>query len=340
MLHAVITTIQNPTQSAEKLISKLAEEGSTLFVAGDKKGPLSYPNPGEGPWPVEFLSLEDQQSGPFRLAKALPVGHYTRKNIAYLAAMANGATCIYETDDDNAPNENWQPREEKISAGLIVPKSSSKWVNIYRYFSNENIWPRGIPLDEIHSELPVAIQLDGCRLAPIQQGLVNGSPDVDAIWRLTMDRPFKYDTRSTIVLEPGNWCPFNTQSTWWWPQAYPLLYIPSYCSFRMCDIWKSFVAQRCLWEMRLGIAFHNAEVDQDRNEHNLIRDFEDEIPGYLENKRICGILQNLGLGKGLEKVGENLYLCYEALVREGIFPKKEIELVKEWLADIHTLGHS
>ncbi len=83
----------------------------------------------------------------------------------------------------------------------------------------------------------------------IQQGLANGSPDVDAVWRLILDRNFAFSDGAPVVLEAGNWSPFNTQSTWWWPIAYPLLYLPSYCSFRTCDIWKSFIAQRCLWEL-------------------------------------------------------------------------------------------
>ena len=119
------------------------------------------------------------------------------------------------------------------------------------------------------------VPMSAPKRAPIQQGLVNGSADVDAIWRLVMDREFFFEPRASVFLEPGNWCPFNTQTTWWWPVAYPLLYIPSYCSFRMCDIWKSFVAQRCLWELDMGIVFHAPEVYQDRNVHDLMRDFRD-----------------------------------------------------------------
>ena len=35
------------------------------------------------------------------------------------------------------------------------------------------------------------------------------------------------------------------------------------------------------------LVFHTAEVVQERNVHRLIRDFEDEIPGYTNNFRIC-----------------------------------------------------
>ena len=352
MLYSVITTIQKPTASVLGLVEKLNEVGGKLIVVGDKKGPADF-NPPSGEWrvtggesnhskiniqnpsspsawPVEFLSLEDQLEIPLELARLLPVGHYARKNLAYLAAIQQGATCIYETDDDNAPNENWGVRKEEVEACRIVSSVESRWVNVYRYFSEENIWPRGLPLDEIRKAMPEASIVNTTRRAPIQQGLVNGSADVDAIWRLVMDREFFFESGASVYLEPGNWCPFNTQTTWWWPVAYPLLYIPSYCSFRMCDIWKSFVAQRCLWELDMGIVFHASEVYQDRNVHDLMRDFRDEISGYDKNRGICEILAEVQLEKGEPAVSANLLSCYEALVGKEIFPSKELDLVKAW----------
>ena len=170
--------------------------------------------------------------------------------------------------------------------------------------------------------------------APIQQGLVNGSPDVDAIWRLVLDRPFEFDERPSEMLAPDNWCPFNTQSTWWWPVAYPLLYIPSHCPFRMCDIWRSFVAQRCLWELGYGIAFHAPEVVQERNPHQLVRDFEDEIPGYKRNREFASVLRSLCLLPGVEGVSANLRVCYEALVAAELLPNMELPLVDAWIEDL------
>jgi hypothetical protein len=345
MLYSVITTIQKPTASVLGLVQKLNEVGGKLIVAGDRKGPAhsdyaSHPS-AQGPedsrlkigdrWPVEFLSLEDQLEMPFELARLLPVGHYSRKNLAYLAAIKQGATCIYETDDDNAPNENWAVRREEVEECRVVASFENRWVNVYRYFSSENVWPRGLPLDEIRQAVPQVSEIARAGRAPIQQGLVNGSADVDAIWRLVMDREFFFDPGASVYLEPGNWCPFNTQTTWWWPVAYPLLYIPSYCSFRMCDIWKSFVAQRCLWELDMGIVFHAPEVYQDRNVHDLMRDFRDEIPGYDKNREICEILARLKLKKGEGAVSENLLSCYEALAQKEIFPVKELDLVKAWV---------
>ena len=75
----------------------------------------------------------------------------------------------------------------------VVPSprpDQPRWVNVYRYFSSENIWPRGFPLDLVSVPVPEPELSEEGIHSPIQQGLVDNSPDVDAIWRLTQDRPF------------------------------------------------------------------------------------------------------------------------------------------------------
>jgi len=326
----VITTIANPTKSVRILARKLSEKGS-LIIIGDKKGPTSYDIPN-----AQFYSLEKQLTLDFKLANKLPTGHYSRKNIGYLLAMQQGEDCIYETDDDNKPNEYWKVRNKKTSS-LIAENTS--WINVYKHFSSENIWPRGFLIDRITDSETIPRHNGKIQEieAPIQQGLANISPDVDAIWRLTRDREFYYERNESIALQEGSWCPFNTQSTWWWKEAFPLLYLPSYCSFRMTDIWKSFVAQRCLWEMDYKLVFHAPEADQDRNIHDLMKDFEAEVPGYLSNERLTQVLEATKLASGIENTPDNLIRCYEALTREGIFPKEELTLVKAWVNDLNPL---
>jgi hypothetical protein len=328
-LAAVITTIQEPTPAVRALGQRLQAAGAKMFVAGDRKGPARFELPG-----TRFLDLEAQKQSRFQLGRALPVGHYARKNIAYLAAIAEGAGVLYETDDDNAPLPSWLPRSQQVDA---VAAKASGWVNVYRAFSAGRIWPRGMPLDSIVASMahPVPLAADSTRVrAPIQQGLANGSPDVDAVWRLVLDAPFDFDDGPSVWLPPGAWCPFNSQSTWWWPDVFPLLYLPSFCSFRMTDIWRSFIAQRCLWELGLGMVFHAPEVFQDRNEHDLMRDFNDEVPGYQRNRELAIVLERTGLEPGIDAVGENLGRCYAALTAEGFFPAQELELVETWLADL------
>ena len=332
MLRSVITTIQEPTPAVKALAAALGHAPDSLIVVGDRKGPAHFELDG-----CQFFDLEQQFQLPFALAQQLPEGHYARKNLGYLQAIREGASCVYETDDDNAPLPSWQPRSLQV---LAIATQQQGWVNAYAWFTDQQIWPRGFPLDAIRTAVrDPSTNMPTPQLcqAPIQQGLANLSPDVDAVWRLVLDHPFHFDAAESLVLPPGAWCPFNSQSTWWWPEAYPLLYLPSHCSFRMTDIWRSFIAQRCLWELGHGLVFHAPEVIQERNEHDLMQDFEAEIPGYRHNRMLVQTLEALPLQPGRQAVGSNLLQCYEALVQISLFPQQELELVNAWLKDLQGL---
>jgi hypothetical protein len=332
-LYSVVTTIQAPTPAMHKLGRALQSAGARLLVAGDRKGPFKYDLPG-----AELLTLEQQLALPCRLASLLPVNHYVRKNLGYLVAISRGASCVYETDDDNAPNTHWKPRFSNVKA---VSVRKTGWHNVYDHFSKTFLWPRGFPLERIEASRKTA-GLDGAALksvfSPIQQGLADGNPDVDAIWRLVQSSDIRFARKKSLALERNVWCPFNSQTTWWWPEVYPLLYLPSFCTFRMTDIWRSFIAQRCVWELGGVVTFHAPEVFQDRNEHDLLRDFQDEVPGYLGNGKISQTLERLELRSGPDSVPRNMLTCYEALVSNGVFPKKELRLLKAWLFDFEKVS--
>ena len=321
----VITSIQAPTPSVVQMAEMASSFSSSLIVVGDKKTP-------ECEWPdsVEFISLQAQQNSEFRLAAHLPLNHYGRKNLGYLAAFKVKAGFIFDTDDDNAPMTSWMPRQQSCVARRCMERG---WINAYQKFSDEHIWPRGLPLNHAGATGPLNLALSERLNAPVQQGLANGSPDVDAVWRLLLDKEVTFRDGESLFLPQGAWCPFNSQSTWWFPDAYPLMYLPSFVSFRMTDIWRSFVAQRCLWALGLGVVFHGPEMFQDRNPHNLMRDFEQEIPGYLSNDRIRVLLEALPLREGFDAISSNMHRCYEALVTAEIVPTTEIPLLEAWLQD-------
>jgi len=338
-LVCVQTTIQAPTPSVRAFADALDRAGADLLIVGDAKGPDPH-----GFDVGRLITIQEQRQLPFSLARALPENHYARKNLGYLMAMAGGASCIYETDDDNAPLDSWRTRHEHVTAEPVRPRP---WVNVYRLFSPEtHIWPRGFPLELVgdrttweHVETAAEP-----RRAPVQQGLANGSPDVDAVWRLVLDRgepvSLGSDATRAFALPRATWCPFNSQSTWWWPDAYPLLYLPSLCSFRMTDIWRSFVTQRCLWELGCELVFVAPEVFQERNPHDLMRDFSDEVAGYEHNRRLCALLEQTSLEQGPGSAAVNLRACYETLVAAGLVPAAELALVDSWIADLVLLGHA
>ena len=327
----ILTSINRPNRVIADLASGAFDNGWNFIVIGDKKSPVEYSYPG-----VEYYSLADQQTIGFEYARECPVGHYARKNIGYLIAAREKAKIIVETDDDNIPqNLFWLPRSRYITAPF---QSGTGWVNVYRYFSDELLWPRGLPLDAVHSptmpyEKMTAAHLD----CPIQQGLADENPDVDAVYRLLFPLPVSFSPGKHVILSQGAWCPFNSQNTTWYSSAFPLMYLPAYCSFRMTDIWRSFVAQRIAWECGWSVYFHSATVRQERNEHNLMTDFADEIPGYLANSTIKEKLAGLPLSEGVEFIGANLLMCYEMLTDEGLVGVGELPLLETWLRDLGSM---
>jgi hypothetical protein len=304
----VITTINEPTVGVEMVA---ALDGWETVVVGDLKTPKGWACPG-----ATYLPYTDEP----------PRNHYARKNLGYLYAMQAGAECIAETDDDNLPYPSFLKNvAEEMRARTVL---GSGWVNVYRFFTYSNVWPRGFPL-QLVTTLGHSRGVDRDVRCPIQQYLADGDPDVDAIYRLTRGAPVEFHGEAT-ALGLGQWCPFNSQNTVWWPEAYPYLYLPRYATFRMTDIWRSFIAQRCITEDGHFVGFGGPTVRQERNPHMLLRDFEDEIPGYLHNAHIVRLLAALDLS-GLDPFAR-LVRCYEALIAQQFLPPAELLFVEEWCA--------
>jgi hypothetical protein len=327
----VVTSISAPNDVLRSLAAQAAEHDAELIVVGDAKSPADFELAG-----CRFLGLDHQRSLNLDFAVACPTGHYARKNVGYLDAIARGARRIVETDDDNQPRPDFlADRPRAVASRHVV---GGGWINVYRYFTDEQIWPRGFPLDALQEALP---DFDDLRQAtidcPIQQGLADGNPDVDAIYRLLNPAEIRFRDDRRVALGRGTWCPFNSQNTTWWPDAFALLYLPSHCSFRMTDIWRGFVAQRIAWENGWHVLFHPATVWQDRNSHDLMRDFEDEVPGYLANRRLCGHLANLALRAGVAHIPDNVRACYAELTSRGFVGREELSLLDTWLADLERV---
>jgi len=215
--------------------------------------------------------------------------------------------------------------------------SAPGWVNPYRYFSDEDIWPRGFPLEAIKTPLPLA-ESTVPSMAPIQQGLTDGDPDVDAIYRLTRTLPITFRKDLPLALSPVSRAPFNSQNTTWFKEVFPLLYLPSTCSFRITDIWRSFVAQRICAANGWDILFHSATMLQERNPHDLMADFADEVPGYLNNSTICRELESLKVNPGIESIPDGLVKCYELFISSGLIAKQEINLLESWILTVSKPG--
>ncbi|MHC5060994.1 MAG: STELLO glycosyltransferase family protein [Planctomycetota bacterium] len=330
----IVTSIAGPNKVMQGLAKGCKERGYRFIVIGDQASPADFRLDG-----CDFYSLDRQVETGFKFAQLCPVRHYARKNIGYLIAIADGASVIIETDDDNIPYDDfWQLKSAGHSVNVV---ERAGWVNVYRYFTDANIWPRGMALEHINDEVPAFESLRSRDVfCPIQQGLADDNPDVDAIYRLTGPLPQKFRKDRRVALMDGSWCPFNSQNTTWWAEAFGLLYLPSFCSFRMTDIWRSFIAQRIAWVNGWGVLFGEPTMRQERNEHDLMRDFADEVPGYLNNSRLCEAIEPLSLSAGVEVISDNLRLCYEKLVEMALVGSKELDLVEAWNEDLSKIRDS
>jgi len=326
----VVTTINPPTAAMQAIAAEANERGIEVFAIGDRKGPDAFALPG-----VTFRSYDQQLTSDFEYPTACPPGHYARKNVGYLEAVAVGARVIVETDDDNFPRPAFFGRRARQSEGEVF--RGAGWVNVYGLFSDTGVWPRGFPLQLVRSPVP-ASSGTAAVACPVQNGLADDDPDVDAMYRMVGDLPVTFAERLPVILLAGSWCPFNSQNTTFFPEAYPLAYLPRHCTFRMTDIWRSLVAQRVLGENGWGLLFHGASVWQERNEHDLLVDFADEIPGYLHNAAIVDRFSALDLPRGEANIFEAMRVCYEDLVRNQLVGREELKLLEAFERDLIGAG--
>lgn len=322
----VITSINPPGESIRAL-AKLRSSGWSILVVGDARSPADWHCEG-----VEFLPLEEQERLYGPLATQIPRGHYSRKNLGYLHALEHGAELILETDDDNIPYCTFGTDLARRVPGRSL--NGPGWVNVYKQFTHVNIWPRGLPLDALHNSGTVGSRQVVAE-CPVQQFLVDDDPDVDAIHRLVFKEPISFDRRQgPVVLEPGTWSPFNSQNTLFFAEAFCLMYLPCFATFRMTDIWRSFVAQASLAFHRKAFSFHPSTARQVRNAHNLMADFESEVVGYLHNRPIMDAI-NEGIASqctARSSLAETAWQGWRALVQQGYLPEKEQTILDRWLA--------
>ncbi len=322
MKHIVITSIF-PVTDAVQLFSKVP--GHRLIVVGDKKSPRdwSYPN-------VDFLEVNAHASIAPDFERELPFNHYCRKMIGYLHAIKQGANVIIDTDDDNIPKSTWNfPTFDGI---FDTTASNLGFVNVYKNYTEQHIWPRGFPLKKVlslTSTVPRETMVKSSRKIGIWQGLADIDPDVDAIYRLTIGKDCIFNESAPIVLAPGTLCPFNSQNTAIRKEFFPLLYLPAYVTFRFTDILRGLIAQPILWAAGYDLGFCQATVTQLRNEHDYLKDFESEIPCYLHPDKIISIVKDAV--KSDASVKENLFNAYSALKVNDLVEERELKLLALWL---------
>ncbi|WP_109486756.1 hypothetical protein [Occallatibacter savannae] len=264
----VTTTINPPTEAIRKFDSM---PDWHLIVAGDRKTPEYRLERGT------YLSPEDQEKYDPLLSEAIGWNSIQRRNFAFLAAHDMHADIIALVDDDNIPFEGW-------GQNLLIGREVE--VNYYETdldafdpvgaTNHPHLWHRGYPIQLIprrdyYHRTRRTVTPD------VQADFWNGDPDVDAICRLEHAPECKFDDSffPMAANKPG---PFNSQNTFLAGHC-----LKDYMVFphvgRMDDIWPSYYFQARGYQ----VIWNKASVYQARNEHDLVRDMQQEYIGYENN---------------------------------------------------------
>lgn len=318
MTPLIITTINAETKAIKKLKSM---PDCRLIIVGDLKTP-SYDDA-----EIDFLSVERQKALYPELSNILPYNHYCRKNIGYIHALRSlEFNKLIETDDDNIPYDNWLERFSEASFDETI-YGDRNWINVYRFFTDKLIWPRGLPLEEIKAEHNF-IREKAKNNVGVIQGLADGDPDVDSVFRMVLGEEVTFNW-DEFAIGANTYSPFNSQNTLWRKELLPLAYLPSKVTFRYTDILRGMIAQRVFWEKGFTLGFIGASVFQERNEHSLIKDFTDEVPMFLEQNPIVARLASMDLSS--TTIGEAMICIYTDLEKVGIVGEGEVSILKTFL---------
>jgi len=330
----VITSINKPNNVIKKyeILSK-KKNIDFIFVADKKTPQFKHENY------LNILSIKLQKKLPYKICKKIPFNSYSRKNIGYLYAMHKGIKKIYETDDDNYPRENFFSQDIYKLNHYKVKETG--FINIYKYFLNNkiDIWPRGLPLSELNNSKKLLIKKKKVKQKfSIVQRLCNKNPDVDAIYRLINKKiNIKFAENKSFFVNNKSYVPFNSQNTTWNDEVFPLMYLPTYCTMRATDIWRSYIATHIMNKLNLKILFTSPTVYQIRNYHDLYKDFDLEISVFRDVKKLVKVLDSTKIYKNKKYILVNLFNCYQNLVKKKILEKAELEILHAWCEDIHHL---
>jgi hypothetical protein len=228
---------------------------------------------------------------------------------------------------DNIPLENWAFPSFDGTQDLVTYEG---FCNVYQLYTKAKIWPRGLPLSLIAKQFDLERSITSAyRQVGVWQGLANEDPDVDAIYRLTSDQPCYFEERAPLVLAAGAISPFNSQNTAIRKELFPLLFLPTYVTFRFTDILRGLIAQPIMWKYGYHLGFISATVVQKRNPHDYFKDFLSEIPMYQYTESAVSLTQSAI--EGQSNLCDDLMSTYRTLERHGIVEEAELKVVSAWL---------
>jgi hypothetical protein len=103
------------------------------------------------------------------------------------------------------------------------------------------------------------------------------------------------------------------------------------------DIWRSYIAQRVLWDAGKRIAFTPPRVTQFRNPHNPLADMQAEGDLYLKSLALVERLREWR-GSAPTIAGRYEELTID-LYERGYLQVGDVHLTQQWIAALHQVGY-
>ena len=195
--------------------------------------------------------------------KICPLNSYSRKNIGYLVSIQNGNETIIETDDDNYPKTIFLKfLDLKHEVNEI---KEIGWTNVYKKFTkkNLNIWPRGLPLNKIENS-PTFKNKKVRKNFYLKQGVCEGNPDVDAIYRI-INKNINIKFKNEYKFSLGKAFHLSiVRIQYGLKFCFPLMYLPVTCTMRATDIWRGLIALNIISNDNLSVLFYGTTMKQNR----------------------------------------------------------------------------
>jgi hypothetical protein len=311
----VTTTINPPT---EALIKFSEMEGWDLIIVCDLKTPSDqHLSKFIGMNNVKVLTPELQIKLNPILSDALGWNNIQRRNFGFWYAYQHEKKydIVATVDDDNIPNKDWGNDiliGKKIEAASYSTNDSF-FDPIYVFTDGtERTWHRGFP-EQLLNERKARFLGDVNIVPLVQADFWSGDPDISAICRMSLSPIWDYVRYSQFQSGPfttSQLTPFNSQNTFLHRSL-----LPNYMMLcdvgRYDDIWGAYLLQRKV-DLRNKIVFNKITVQQDRNEHDLVKDLKNEVWGYENTIKLKNeIIENL-----LPPITKLKYQIYESEMKK------------------------
>jgi hypothetical protein len=348
---SVVTTIAAPTAA----VQKAADMGPSwcLVIVADRKTP-TFQVRGTSTVIVLTPEWQEQLAKDLAFVQQMPWNSFGRKSVGYMFAISWGAQAIFDIDDDNLimRPDALDAFVNTTSLVVRVPQSSHPIYNplirsLHHHFIDYNnssaavVWPRGLPLDHIQdpSTFNASVLYQEASNVAVFQSLADHDPDVDAIYRLTRPLPLYFRAHDAPLMLPLRVAaPLNAQACLFLRPAFWSMLLPTTVHGRVSDIWRGYIAQRLLWDTGHSAVFTPPLVDQHRNSHNNLADFNAEGPLYEQAGKLLEVLQQWD-APSCTSLPCKLEQLYAELYSRNFLQLEDVHMVQDWIQALIDVGY-